>query len=146
MIMSVMLAAPAAAAWTPTTGERTAAAAIVATRATTFLRSQTQWLQRGLEHADDSVALDIVLAAHDRAHERWVGQIRAVEQALGDVATQNINAAYSYLGRVAGSLDAGTMRLLPCEIATVARQLLAERLADITEQAVEALWDAAAQV
>ena len=41
----------------------------MATRATTFLRAQAQWLRRGLQHADDSVSLSIVLDAHDRAHE-----------------------------------------------------------------------------
>lgn len=144
--MSVTLVAPVAATWAPTNGPAASSAAIVATRATTFLRAQAQWLRRGLEHADDSVAVAIVLAAHDRSHERWVDHVHAVEETLGDCAAQSVGATYAYLGRVAASLESGTMSLLDPDIATTARHLLIDRLGDITEQAVESLWKAAAEI
>ena len=144
--MSVTLVAPVAASWAPANGQAASNAAIVATRATTFLRAQAQWLRRGLEHADDSVALGIVLAAHDRSHERWVGHVNTVEQTLGERAAQAVGATYSYLGRVAASLESGTMSLLDPDIATTARHLLIDRLGDVTEQAVESLWKAAAEI
>ena len=144
--MSVTLVAPVATTLTPPTTERASTAAIVATRATTFMRAQAQWLRRGLEHAGDTVALGIVLAAHDRSHERWVAHIHAVEQDLGEGAAAAVSATYAYLGRVAGSLESGSMSLLEPEVATQARQQLAARLTDITEQAVEGLWKAAASV
>jgi hypothetical protein len=144
MDMSVTLVAPVAASWAPANSERASSAAIVATRATTFLRAQAQWLRRGLQHADDAVALAIVLDAHDRSHERWVAQIGATEQALGADAAQSVATAYSHLGRVAGSLEGGRMRLLDPEVAEQARKLLAARLTDVIEQTVEQLWKAAA--
>ena len=145
--MSVTLVEPEiAAAWTPATAAHSTTAAIVATRATTFMRTQAQWLHRGLQHADCNVALGIVLAAHDRAHERWVAQIHAVEQTLGEDAAHQVATVYAYVGRIAGSLEAGTMQLLTEDLATHARQLLAERLTEITEHAVEAVWSAAASV
>jgi hypothetical protein len=146
MDMSLTMVAPVAASWTPANSERASSAAIVATRATTFLRAQAQWLRRGLEHADDSVALGIVLAAHDRSHERWVAHVNSVEEALGERASQAVSATYSYLGRVAGSLESGTMGLLDPDIAAQARHQLSARMTDITEQAVEAVWKAAATV
>ena len=144
--MSVTLVAPVATPWTPVSNERASHAAIIATRATTFLRAQAQWLRRGLEHADDPIALGIVLAAHDRSHERWVGHVNAVTHGLGDTAANGVSQTYAYLGRLAASLESGTMQLLDPEIASQARHLLADRLTDITEQAVEALWKAAATV
>lgn len=144
--MSVTLVAPVAARFTADSSTAASQAAIVATRATTFLRGQAQWLRRGLQHADDNVALSVVLAAHDRSHERWVTQIHAVEHALGEGAAVALNQTYAYLGRVAGSLEAGTMKLLDPDVATQARHLLAARLTDITEQTVEALWKAAASL
>lgn len=146
MDMSMTVVAPVAASWAPCDGQRASSAAIVATRATTFMRAQAQWLRRGLEHADDAVALSIVLAAHDRSHERWVGQIGAVEHTLGDRAAQAVSTTYAYLGKLAASLEASTMSLLEPDVAMQARQLLAQRLTDVTESAVEALWQAAAEV
>ena len=144
--MSVTLVAPVVTSWTPASSERAGCAAIVATRATTFLRAQAQWLRRGLEHAGDAVAVGIVLAAHDRSHERWVAHISAVEQELGESAAAAVSATYAFLGRLAGSLEAETMSLLDPEVSAQARHLLADRLTDITEQAVEGLWKAAATV
>ncbi len=121
------------------------AAAIAATRATTFLRAQSQWLQRGLSHGDDAIAVGIVLSAHDRSHDRWVALVDTVTRALGAEAGQQVASLYAYFGRVAGSLEHDTMNLLSPEVATSARQLLLQRLADLTEIAVDALWRAAAE-
>lgn len=144
--MSATLVSPATAAWTPTAGEQATTAALVATRATTFMRAQVMWLRRGLDHASDPIALGIVLDAHDRSHDRWVEQIRAVEEALGEEAAKQVGTAYAYVGRVAASLERGTMDLLDPDIACSARQLLGDRLSDITEWAVEAVWQAAALI
>jgi hypothetical protein len=138
--------APDTAALAPSPGQRASSAAIVATRATTFLRAQAQWLRRGLEHADDAVALGIVLAAHDRSHERWVAHVRAIDDALGATAAQAVSVVYSHLGRVAGSLESGTWRQLAADVGEQARQVVAERLTELTEQTVDALWREAALV
>ena len=129
-----------------TTADEVTAAAIAATRATTFLRAQAQWLQRGLTHADDAVAVGIVLGSHDRSHDRWVGVIDLVGRTLGTEVGQHVATLYAYFGRVAGSLERGTMDLLSPEVAASARQLLGHRLTDLTEHAVDALWRAAAEV
>lgn len=121
------------------------AKALAATRATTFLRAQAQWLQRGLLNGQDRVAVDIVLGAHDRSHDRWVATIRLVDAALGDDAANQIAAVYAYMGRIAGSLDHGAADLLDCKLAVQVREFLAERLVDVTEAAVDHLWAAAAQ-
>lgn len=129
-----------------TTAAEVTAAAIAATRATTFLRAQAQWLKRGLTHADDAVAVGIVLGAHDRSHDRWVAVIDLVGRTLGAEAAQDVAVLYSYFGRVAGSLESATMDLLSPAVAASARQLLSQRLTDLTEHAVDALWRAAAEV
>lgn len=122
------------------------AAAITATRATTFLRAQSQWLQRGLLHGDDSVAVGIILSAHDRSHDRWVNLIDLVARTLDAEAAQQVASLYSYFGRIAGSLEGEGLRLLAPDVATAVRQLQARRLAEVTEVAVESLWRAAAEV
>jgi len=128
---------PAALEATPTT--RTA------TRATTFIRAQSQWLARGLSRSADPVAVDIVLSAHDRSHERWVTLINQVDVDLGEEASAEITLLYSYLGRIAGSLARGATELLCPQVAGDVRELLAQRLSDRTEAVVEQLWQAAAQ-
>ena len=134
------------AAVDPVTPRDVAAPAIAATRATTFLRAQSQWLQRGLAHGDDAVAVGIVLNAHDRSHDRWVNLIDVVTRTLGAEAALQVAALYTYIGKVAGSLERDSLGLLSAEVATSARQLLAQRLTDLTEVAVEALWRGAAEV
>lgn len=114
-------------------------ASIAATRATAFLQAQAQWLQRGLQHGSDPVAVGIVLGAHDRSHDRWVALIELVWRSLGSEAAQEVASLYAHVGRVAGSLERATMDLLPAEIATAARALLAQRLDELTEIAVETL-------
>ena len=128
------------------TVEGAPAAAIAATRATTFLRGQAQWLERGLNSGNDAIAVGIVMGAHDRSHERWVATIRHVAAVLGDDAANAVAAVYAYVGRVAGSLERGAMNVLDESIATQVRQYLADRLTDVTEGAVEAIWQAAAEV
>ena len=121
------------------------AAAIAATRATTFLRGQAQWLERGLRSGNDRIAVGIVMGAHDRSHDRWVATIRHVAGTLGDDAANAVAAVYAYVGRIAGSLERGSMDLLDESVASQVRQHLAERLADVTEGAVETIWQAAAE-
>ena len=144
--MSATLAPAATAAWTPPQHDFSADAAIAATRATTFVRAQTQWLIRGLTNASDPVLVDVVMTAHDRSHERWVGIIGHVERALGDEAADEVASVYTYLGRVAGSLDRGAIDMLEPATAAVARTLLSERLTELSEHAVEVLWRVAAEV
>ena len=119
-------------------------AALAATRATTFLRAQAQWLERGLLHGQDRVAVDIVLGAHDRSHDRWVATIRLVAAELGNEAANAIATVYSYMGRIAGSLDVGAMEMIDSNLAVQVRQFLADKLGEVTESAVETLWAAAA--
>lgn len=121
------------------------AAAIAATRATTFLRGQAQWLERGLHSGHDRIAVDVVMGAHDRSHDRWVATIRHVAGTLGDDAANAVAAVYAYVGRIAGSLERGAMDLLDETVATQVRQYLAERLTEVTEGAVETIWQAAAE-
>jgi hypothetical protein len=120
-------------------------AAITATRATTFLRAQAQWLLRGLDHGDDAVAVGVVLDAHDRSHDRWVGLIDVVTKSLGSPAAGDVASLYAYFGRVAGSLEGKGLELLSPDVAVSARQLMAQRLTDLTEAVVDALWRAAAE-
>jgi hypothetical protein len=121
------------------------AAALAATRATAFLRAQTLWLQRGLSRCDDRFAVDLVLDAHDRSHDRWLGVIAQVSRHLGEEAAGQVAAVYAHLGRVAGSLERDAMALLSPEVASQARTLVADRMEDLTEQTVESLWAWAAQ-
>lgn len=121
------------------------AAARTAGRANTFVRAQSQWLARGLAHSADRVAVDIVLGAHDRSHERWVLLIHQVDNDLGGDAANEVALLYALLGRIAGSLAQGATELLCPEVAAEFRDLLAQRLADRTEGVVEHLWQAAAQ-
>lgn len=134
---SVQIALPVA--------QEVTAAAHTASRASTFVRAQSQWLARGLEHSADRVAVDIVLGAHDRSHERWVVLIHQVDNDLGEAAANEVALLYAYLGRIAGSLAQGATELLCPQVAREVRDLLAQRLADRTEGVVEHLWQAAAQ-
>ena len=143
--MSATLVPTATAAWSPPKQAFSSDAAIAATRATTFLRAQAQWLQRGLSHAHDRVLVDVVLTAHDRSHERWVAVIGHVEHALGAEASREVAAVYTYLGRVAGSLAGGAVDMLPDAIAAEVRGMQAERLVEVTEHAVEVVWRVAAE-
>ena len=117
--------------------------ALAATRATTFLRAQAQWLERGLHSGQDPIAVGIVLSAHDRSHDRWVATIRMVSAALGDDAANAIASVYSHMGRIAGSLDVGAMEMIDSNLAVQVRQFLADKLTEVTEGAVETLWAAA---
>lgn len=144
--MSVTLIPGLATSLPGTTAEQATAAAVAATRTTTFLRGQAQWLQRGLLNSSDRVVVDLVLSAHDRSHERWVVLIGQIGDTLGEQAAADVASVYAYFGRVAGSLDAGTMETLCPNVAAQARHLLAERLTDLTETAVESVWRMAAEL
>jgi hypothetical protein len=136
------IAVPAEDGTTPTT---VPLAALAASRATTFLRAQAQWLERGLVRADDPIAVDLVIGAHDRSHDRWVATIQIVSAALGEDAADDVAAVYTFVGRIAGSLERGAMDLLEPEVAAQVREYLAERLEDLTETTVDMLWQAAAE-
>lgn len=139
MTMTMLPSAEAPVATTDATS-----LALTASRATTFLRAQTQWLQRGLNNSGDRVAVGIVLGAHDRSHDRWVNLIRIVGDRLGeDVATQ-VAALYGFFGRVAESLERGAMESLCPEVASQGRRFIADHLEELTEAAVESVWIAAA--
>lgn len=129
----------------PVATQGVAQLALAATRATTFLRAQTQWLQRGLLHSGDRVAVGIVLGAHDRSHDRWVNLIRIVGDRLGEDAATEVAVLYGFFGRVAASLERGAMESLCPEVAASCRKLLSDRLSELTEAAVETLWSTAAQ-
>ena len=134
---------PSSAEIAPKIGMEATPAARTAGRATTFARAQSQWLARGLANSTDRVAVDIVLAAHDRSHERWVILIHQVDNDLGEDAANEVALLYAYLGRVAGSLAQGATEMLCPQVAADVRNLLAQRLADRTEGVVEHLWQAA---
>ena len=136
---------PSAAEIGPPVALEATAAARTAGRAITFVRAQSQWLTRGLAHSADRVAVDIVLGAHDRSHERWVVLIHQVDNDLGEEAANEVALLYTLLGRIAGSLAQGATEMLCPEVARDVRDLLAQRLADRTEGVVEHLWQAAAQ-
>ena len=127
----------------PLTFEATSAA-MTATRATTFLRAQCQWLQRGLAHSSDPVAVAVVLGAHDRSHERWVSVIQAVRETMGDEPADEMSLLYLSMGRIAESLSRRATELLCPNVAAEVRDLLGERLCDRTEAVVEHVWQAAA--
>jgi hypothetical protein len=104
-----------------------------------FMRAQAAWLHKGLQHADDSTAVGIVLGAHDTAHESWLGLIAAVHRCLGDAAAQEIATLYSFCGRVVGCLERGPHERLEADLRTHVHELLASRLESLTDAAVSKL-------
>lgn len=128
---------------TPLSLEATTAA-MTATRATTFVRAQCQWLQRGLSHSCDPVAVAVVLGAHDRSHDRWVSVIQQVRETIGDEAALEMSLLYLSMGRIAESLSRRATELLCPNVAAEVRELLGQRLGDRTEAVVEHVWQAAA--
>ena len=117
-----------------------AAAALAATRATTFMRAQALWLRRGLECAGDPLALEIVMAAHDRSHDRWLRVISHVSQHLGEEAAAAVSGVYGTFGRTAGCLERDALDLVHADVAARVRAVLARRLEDMTEQVIQVLW------
>ena len=126
--------------WTVPDQGTHAAAALAATRATTFMRAQALWLRRGLECAGDPVALEIVMAAHDRSHDRWVRVISHVSDHLGAEAAQAVSSVYGTFGRTAGCLERDALDLVHADVAVRVRAVLARRLDDMTEQVIKLLW------
>jgi hypothetical protein len=109
------------------------------TAAATFLRAQASWLRRGLRLVGDAVEVGLVLGTHDASHESWVDLIAAVERALGEEAAQKLSQLYAFHGRVAGSLDRGMDLRLDEGVRAQVRRMLADRLTELTEEAVAAL-------
>ena len=131
--------------WTEPGASAQAVAGLAATRATTFMRAQASWLQRGLSCGDDRFVVDMVIATHDRSHDRWVRVFNHVTTHLGDEAGQHVAAVYRCIGRTVGSLEQRAFGLLETDIATKARHVLAEGLDETTEQAIDAIWRIAAE-
>lgn len=104
-----------------------------------FMRAQSSWLRRGLRHADDPTAVGIVLGAHDASHESWLGLIAAIERIVGPEPAAELAALYGFHGRVVGCLEQGVDRRVPHEVADAMREGLAERLAELTEAAIDAV-------
>lgn len=136
---------PALAASRPPLTLDETTAALAASRATTFLRAQTQWLRRGLASSSDRIAVDVVLGAHDRSHERWMTIVHQVCEVLGEDAAAEVSGLYAAMGRVAGALEHRATEQLCPQVAREVRDLLGQRLADRTEGVVERLWQAAAR-
>ena len=122
-----------------------AAAALAATRATTFMRAQSLWLRRGLESAGDPMALEVVMAAHDRSHDRWVRVISHVSDHLGEEAAQAVSTVYGTFGKTAGCLERDALDLVHADVAARVRAVLARRLEEMTEQVIKLLWRLADQ-
>lgn len=109
------------------------------TAAAMFLRAQASWLRRGLRLVGDAVEVSLVLGTHDASHESWVDLIAAAERALGKDAAQKLSQLYALHGRVAGSLDRGMDLRLDEAVRAQVRRMLADRLTELTEEAVAAL-------
>jgi hypothetical protein len=121
----------------PWDGKRHATVDVAA--ASLFLRAQASWLCRGLTRNDDPAAVGIVLGAHDASHESWLTLIAATQVSHGDDTAQEIAALYGFHGRVVGSLERGLDRRLETRVADHIRELLAERLRDLTQAAIARL-------
>lgn len=109
------------------------------TAAAMFLRAQASWLRRGLRLVGDAVEVGLVLGTHDASHESWVDMIAAVERGLGDEAAQKMAQLYAFHGRVAGSLERGMDLRLDETVRIQVRRMLADRLTELTEEAIAAL-------
>lgn len=123
--------------------EETSVAALDLPEVVRFLRTQSAWLCRGLDEATDRIELDVVLAAHECSHGRWLHLVATVAATLGADAAQTVASLYAYHGRVVGMLERRTDHLLDPETAATVRRLFSERLAALTDVAVEALQAAA---
>ncbi|HWH32472.1 MAG TPA: hypothetical protein VNU01_07355 [Egibacteraceae bacterium] len=104
-----------------------------------FLRAQASWLRRGLRLAEDPVEVGIVLGTHDSSHESWVELIAAVERSAGAPAAGVVSALYGFHGRVVGSLERDMDLRLDAAVQAQVRRMLADRLTEMTEQAVALL-------
>lgn len=78
-----------------------------------------------------------MLSAHDASHAQWLALIAAL-RAVDDTATAaSISAVYAFHGRVAGCLERGPDPRLSKEVCADVRALLASRLEELTQTAVE---------
>jgi hypothetical protein len=107
--------------------------------AAAFLRAQASWLRRGLRLATDPSEVGSVLGTHDASHGSWVSLIAEVERLVGDDAAQQVSQLYGFHGRVVGSLERGLDLRLDAGVQAQVRRMLAERLTQLTDEAVGAL-------
>lgn len=104
-----------------------------------FLRQQCTGLSDGLAQACVPWAATRVLATHDASHPQWLALIAAL-QAVGDTSTAGlVSTVYAFHGRVAGCLERGPDPRLSEGICADVRALLASRLHELTERAVDAV-------
>lgn len=105
-----------------------------------FLRCQTSSLRRGLDRACDKTAVAMVLASHDTGHASWLALIAAVDEAIGPESADTLAALYAFHGRIAGVLCRGPDPRLSATVSECVRSLLADRLTELTDAAVTALF------
>jgi hypothetical protein len=103
-----------------------------------FLRSQSAWLRRGLEAAEDPAAVGVVLSVHEASHERWLGLIGELE-AAGDPSAPAVSGLYEFHGRIVGFLERGLDRRLDARVCKGIRSLLVLRLRELTCDTVHAV-------
>lgn len=104
-----------------------------------FLRAQASWLHLGLDRACDATAVDMVLTSHDEAHPSWLALIAVVQDTLGTAPADALAVLYAFHGRIAGVLYRGPDPRLSPAVSGCVRSLLADRLTELTDAAVEAL-------
>lgn len=109
------------------------------TGAALFLRAQASWLRRGLRLADNPTEVGLVLGTHDASHESWVALIAEIERTLGAEAAGTVAQLYGFHGRIVGSLERGMDLRLDTTIQGQVRRMLADRLTQMTEEAIAVL-------
>ena len=109
-----------------------------ASAACNFLRSQKRWLVHGLLHAEDPVVVATILEMHDSSHHLWLLLLGSVRR-FSPPAARQLTDLYAYHGLIAGSLERNLERDLAWTIRARVCSLLARRLEQITDDAVDAV-------
>ncbi len=104
-----------------------------------FLRTQAAWLDRGLVHADRPVVVSLVLEAHARAYESWLGLIHSLSAAGCEVAAAEVAGLFAFHGRVAGALERLHESWLGGELGVEVRRVLLRSLDERTVEVCRAL-------
>ena len=118
---------------------RIPAGRVVADAAVSFLRSQQDLVDHGLRHAGDKQAVDDVVRRHTAAAEAWVSTLAAVEQHAPEYVTEQVSSLYSFHGRVVRGLAEEASLRGDGAIEVGVRRILADQLAQLTDEAVTAL-------
>jgi hypothetical protein len=101
-----------------------------------FLHSQARWLTHALENAESSEVVGTVLGMHEGSHALWLDLISTVQRAA-PAAAEELAGVYGYHGWVVGSLERGLDRRIGWAVRRRVRILLARRLDQLTDDAVE---------